>query len=73
MASGTTAEDLASQLGFSSPREMSTHQTSSFIEAAYREDLARRAIEEALNERYGHPATMPVLDVDLVWMSTLTD
>ena len=64
-ASGTSDEDVAKEFGFSSPAAMSAHQTTSFIEAAYREDLARRAIEEALNERYGHPATMPVLDVDL--------
>lgn len=63
MASGVSSEDLANQLGFSSPAAMSAHQTTAFIEAKYQEDLARRAIEEALNERYGHPSVIPVLDV----------
>ena len=52
-SSGTSSEDLAEQLGFSSPQDMAAAQNTDFIEDKYQEELARRAIEEALDERYG--------------------
>jgi hypothetical protein len=52
-SSGTSSEDLAEQLGFSSPQDMAGGQNTDFIEDKYQEELARRAIEEALDERYG--------------------
>ena len=52
-SSGTSSEDLAEQLGFSSTQDMAAAQNTDFIDDKYQEELARRAIEEALNERYG--------------------
>ena len=48
-SSGTSSEDLAEQLGFSSPQDMAAAQNTDFIEDKYQEELARRAIEEALD------------------------
>ena len=52
-SSGTSSDDLAEQLGFSSPQDMAAAQSTDFIDDKYQEELARRAIEEALDERYG--------------------
>jgi hypothetical protein len=61
-SSGTSSEDLAEQLGFSSPQDMAAAQNTDFIEDKYQEELARRAIEEALDERYGqHPDVQAML------------
>ncbi len=57
-SSGTSSEDLAEKLGFSSPQEMAAAQNTDFIDNKYQQELARRAIEAAavLDERYGqHP------------------
>ena len=61
-SSGTSAEDLAEQLGFSSPQDMAAAQNTDFIDDKYQEELARRAIEEALSGRRGHPSDIPGLD-----------
>ncbi len=63
-SSGTSSEDLAEQLGFSSPQDMAAAQSTDFIEGKYQEDLARRAIEAAavLDERHGqHPDVQAML------------
>ena len=56
-SSGTSSEDLADQLGFSSLQDMAAAQNTDFIEEKFQEDLVqRRAMEEAINGRYGtHP------------------
>ncbi|MGI9486696.1 MAG: colicin E3/pyocin S6 family cytotoxin [Geminicoccaceae bacterium] len=65
-SSGTSSEDLAAQLGFSSPQDMTAAQNTGFIESKYQEDLLQRAIEAApvLDERYGSlpPEAQKALD-----------
>lgn len=59
MASGRTQDQLARDLGFSSPQEMSTAQNTDFIADEYRKDLTRRAVAEALNPKTGLPPDVP--------------
>jgi hypothetical protein len=75
MSSGTNPKDLANQLGFSSTQEMAAAQNTDFIESKYQEDLAqRRAIEEAIGERYGfHPEVVRGLGPPLSAQPPLED
>ncbi len=52
-SSGTSPEDLAAQLGFDSPQDMAAAQNTDFVEDKYQEDLAHRAMVEAIENRYG--------------------
>ncbi|MDH3663593.1 MAG: hypothetical protein OEU92_26865 [Alphaproteobacteria bacterium] len=61
-SSGTSSEDLATQLGFSSPQDMVAAQNTDFMEDKYQAELDKRAIEQSLNDRHGHPAGIPGLD-----------
>ena len=62
MASGRSPAQLAERLGFSSPQEMAAAQNTDFIDDRYQEDSQKRAIEQTLSDRRGHPASIPGLD-----------
>jgi hypothetical protein len=60
MSSGTSSEDLAEQLGFSSPQAMAAAQNTGFIEDKYREEQLAEFVE-ALEDRYGRHPDLPSL------------
>ena len=59
-SSGTSAEDLASQLGFSSPQDMAAAQNAGFIDDKLQEQKTAELVA-ALEERYGKHPDLPSL------------